>query len=70
MRDKSETVLPVPDGISNTQCPPASSVPGRSGSVYAVFFSFYCFIVLLFLLLAVRVKVLTFQITHISREEG
>lgn len=26
MRDNSEMVFPVPEGISNTQCPPASSV--------------------------------------------
>jgi len=30
MSDNNETVLPVPEGISRTQCPPASSVPGRS----------------------------------------
>jgi hypothetical protein len=29
MSDKSDTVLPVPEGISSTQWPPASSVSAR-----------------------------------------
>lgn len=40
MSDSSEMVLPVPEGISKTQWPPASRVPGALRvSGYSVHFS-------------------------------
>lgn len=36
MRDRRDTVFPVPEGISSTQCPPASKVSVASGNARRV----------------------------------